>query len=159
VANKVTGPDPLLTLMKAISGGLSKLPSNLTGVSVEGTTYTGAALAAKFATYTAPFQAAEDADTAKQVADEARDAVQTEAHAFTMATVAALKAALGRTSATLETVGIAPDKVPAPLTAAQKVTRAQKAAATRKARGTLGPKQKAKITGAVPPATPKPGGS
>jgi hypothetical protein len=166
VANKVTGPDPLLALMKSISAGLSKLPSALTGISIEGTTYTGATLATKLATYTGPFQAAEDADTAKQVADQARDALKAEAHAFTMDTVRALKAALGRTSPTLETVGITPDKVPAPLTAAQKVTRAEKAASTRKARGTMGKKQLAKIHGTVPAtpapaatpaATPKPG--
>jgi hypothetical protein len=140
--------------MLGITAGLPKLPSTLTGVSVEGTTYTPTTLAAKFATYTGPFQAAETAATAKQVADEARDAIQAEAHAFTMATVTALKAALGRTSASLETVGITPDKVPTPLTATQKVTRAQKAAATRKARGTLGKKQRAKIHGTVPAATP-----
>ena len=110
MANKVTGPDPLLTLMKSLVGGLPKLPSTLTGVSVEGTTSPAATLGTKLGTYVATFQGAEDADTAKQVADEARDAVQAEAHAFTMATVTALKAALGRTSATLETVGISPDK-------------------------------------------------
>jgi hypothetical protein len=154
VSNKVTGPSPLLTLMRAISAGLSKLPNSVTAVSVEGTTYTATTLGAKFAPYIATFQAADDADNAKQVADEARDAIQTEAHEFTMATVTALKAALGRKSATLEAVGITPDKVPPPLTAAQKVTRAEKAAATRKARGTKGKKQLAQIHGTVPATTP-----
>ncbi len=41
-----------------------------------------------------------------------------------------------------------------PLTPEQKVARAAKAEATRKARGTLGKKQKAAIKGAVPPTAP-----
>jgi len=63
----------------------------------------------------------------------------------------------------LTVFGIAPRKVPAPLTAAQLAERAVKAAATRKARGTMGPKQKAKVTGtgtgtpvAAPSASPSP---
>jgi hypothetical protein len=57
----------------------------------------------------------------------------------------------------LTVFGIAPRKVPAPLTAAQLAERAVKAAATRKARGTMGPKQKAKVTGTVAPeAAPSP---
>jgi hypothetical protein len=50
--------------------------------------------------------------------------------------------------------GVAPRKVPLPLTAAEKVERAAKAAATRLARGTKGPKAKLKVTGAAPTAAP-----
>jgi hypothetical protein len=51
---------------------------------------------------------------------------------------------------TLADYGLKPRKVPAPRTHAQKAASAAKAAATRAARHTMGPVQKAKITGAIP---------
>jgi hypothetical protein len=61
----------------------------------------------------------------------------------------------------LTTFGISPRKVPVPLTAQEKAERAAKAKATRAARNTMGPKQKAKVKGTVAPvvapsATPSP---
>jgi hypothetical protein len=66
--------------------------------------------------------------------------------------------------ATLATLAISPRKPPTPLTTEQKAAAKAKAAATRQARGTKGPKQKAAITGNVtgvtitplvsPPAVP-----
>jgi hypothetical protein len=52
--------------------------------------------------------------------------------------------------------GLKPRKVPAPRTPAQKAASAAKAAATRAARHTMGPVQKAKITGASPQGTAAP---
>ena len=49
--------------------------------------------------------------------------------------------------------GLAPRKAPVPLTLAEKAERAAKGAATRLARGTMGPKAKAKVKGVVPTAT------
>jgi len=49
----------------------------------------------------------------------------------------------------LTVFGLAPRKVPAPLTVAEKAERAAKAAATRLARNTMGPKAKAKVKGIV----------
>ena len=54
----------------------------------------------------------------------------------------------------LKIVGIEPDQVPPPPTAAQKVARAAKAQATRTARGTKGKSQTAQIHGQVPAAAP-----
>jgi hypothetical protein len=58
---------------------------------------------------------------------------------------------------TLAVFGLEPRKTPTPVPPVDKVVAVQKALATRKARNTMGPKQKAKIKGTVPttaPATP-----
>jgi hypothetical protein len=52
----------------------------------------------------------------------------------------------------LTAFGLAPKKVPVPLTLAQKAERAAKAKATRAARNTMGPKAKAKVKGTATPA-------
>lgn len=57
----------------------------------------------------------------------------------------------------LTTFGIVPKKVPVPLTVAQKADRQAKIEATRLARGTMGPKAKAKVKGVVAPAAPAAG--
>ena len=51
----------------------------------------------------------------------------------------------------LETVGVTPNKTPAPLTPEQEVAKVAKAKATRAARHTMGKNQKAAIKGQVPP--------
>jgi len=56
--------------------------------------------------------------------------------------------------AVLTTFGLAPRKVPAPLTLEEKAARAAKAKATRVARNTMGPKAKAKVKGAATASTP-----
>jgi len=55
---------------------------------------------------------------------------------------------------TLAEFGLKPRKTRAALTAEEKVAMVQKATATRKARNTMGPKQKAKIKGTVPATAP-----
>jgi hypothetical protein len=64
----------------------------------------------------------------------------------------------GDSSPTLVDFGMKPKAVKA-RTGAAKVTAAQKAAATRLARHTLGPRQKAAIKGAAPAPAPAPAGS
>jgi hypothetical protein len=63
--------------------------------------------------------------------------------------------AFGASNPVLADFGFTPPKKQA-LTPEQKVARALKAAATRKARGTMGKKQKAGIKGAVPAPAPSP---
>jgi len=60
----------------------------------------------------------------------------------------------GNAPTTLADYGVTPRKVPAPLTAEQKVARAAKAAATRKARNTMGKVQKKDVKGTVPTTAP-----
>jgi hypothetical protein len=66
---------------------------------------------------------------------------------------AALKGALGSTSTSLVGYGVSARKTPTALTSEQQVARA---AATRKARGALGKKQKSLIKGTVPAAPAEP---
>jgi hypothetical protein len=55
---------------------------------------------------------------------------------------------------TLADFGLKPRKIPAVRTPEEKAAAVAKAKATRKARNTMGPKQKAKIKGTVPPTAP-----
>jgi hypothetical protein len=63
-------------------------------------------------------------------------------------------ATYGSAPSTLADYGMTPRKVPTPLTAEQKVARAAKAAATRKARNTMGKLQKKAVKGTVPATAP-----
>lgn len=154
---KLIDTGPTKALLKKIVPGLANLPSTLTSLSVLGQTFTIADLTTKLKSYEATFDAE---DAAKQEADAAEQKSQeaaVEAVPFVAATKASIKAALGRKSVALAPVGIDPDKTPPPLTPAQEQARTAKALATRAARHTMGPKQKAKIKGQPPPATPAPG--
>ena len=63
-------------------------------------------------------------------------------------------ATYGNAPSMLADYDVTPRKVPAPLTAEQKVAKAAKAKATRTARNTLGKKQKKSVKGTVPAAVP-----
>jgi len=142
-------------LAKAILAGLGKLPSTVTSITVLTNTYTIAALTTTLEGYIATLDAV---DTTHATYVAALETAQTDAPAiteFVAALKAALKAALGRKSSALTTVGVKPDKTPETLTPAQEAAKVAKAAATRAARHTMGPKQKARIKGTVP-ATPTP---
>ena len=80
-------------------------------------------------------------------------------HAF----VAFIRFTFGSDPEALADFGLAPHKVPAPMTAEQKAVAAAKRKATREARGTMGPKQKKNVKGNVtatlvvtPAASPTP---
>lgn len=156
MANRVPGPDPLHTLMKAMMEGIPELPTTLTSISVLGTTYTMADLTAKLGTFEPIYAAADKAAQDKDLAFAARDKADPEAREFVMATAVAFKVALGRTSATLRKVGVTPDKLPTPLTTDQKTVKVAKGKATRIARHTMGKKAKSKITGQAPVTAPAP---
>ena len=102
------------------------------------------------------FQAAEDAAIALHIAVQARNAVAPAALARYEALRGSFKAMLGKRNPDLVKIGIEPDKTPPPATVEQKKARVARAQATRVARGTKGPKQKAAIKGQVPPAAPAP---
>ena len=158
--NHLETTESMHTLMKTLSTQLpTKLPSTVTGVGVDGATYTPQALADKITQLDTPYAAAVKADQDKVAADQAVAAVDKTTRAFMGKAVGALKALFGKNAPALTDLGIEPDKVPVPLTAEQKVAKAAKANATRQARGTKGKRQKEKIHGTVPaapmpPATP-----
>lgn len=154
MANKKVSYTKLKTLLKAIRAGLAKV--NLSSITVLNKAYaTMADLDKDLATYQALF---DNADNLRQQADAAEQQVQAQAPTiaqFVSALVKAFKAALGNTSPTLQTLGITPDKVPAPLTVEQKAEKVAKNLATRGARHTMSEKAKSKIHGQVAPtATP-----
>jgi len=149
----------LLKWVTALIAGL-KLggPGGLTSLAVGGTVYTVADLITKLTSLQAILSAVVSAEeamaTAVQGLNDNGDAVET----FIEQTRTSVKGSLGKKSASLSTYGLAADKDPTPLTADQEVLKVARAKATRAARNTLGPKQKAKIKGQVPatPAAPTP---
>jgi hypothetical protein len=141
-------------LATSILAGIDKLPATMTGFTILGTTYTRAELKAKVQSFKTPFDDADQAKAAAAAAEEAVQIIAAEANEFMAATKAALKAGLGRRSVALETVGVTPDKTPAPLSPEKEVAKVAKAKATRAARHTMGSKQRKAIKGQAPTPAP-----
>lgn len=158
---KTTTKDPGKRLKRyndLIAGLNAAAPGGVSEIAVAGTSYTIAALVAKLTLHRDLFAAVVKAEAALTAAVQAREAEMPQAGTFLGDACRSVKAAMGRTNPDLSKYGLKQDKEPQPMTAEQLVERNAKSAATRKARGTLGPKQKAKITGA-PAATPAKQGS
>jgi len=150
----------MLAVLKAMRAGLqNNLPAGLTQIAAGGEVSTVAQVETELDGYIATYQAADDAETAYRKAVKTRDDEAGTVVPRIEALRTSLKGVFGKKNPDLTKVGLTPDKTPAPLTLEQKQERAAKAAATRKARGTKGPKQKAAIKGQLPPAPtpPKPG--
>jgi len=144
-------------MMKDMIAGIPKLPAGVTSVTVLGTTYALSDLTTKLSGFATVYDGVDAAELAHSTALSARTAIEPQVDEFMAGVIAAMKAALGKKSPTLELVGLSPDKTPAPLTLAQEQAKAAKAKATRAARHTMSAKAKAKIKGtppATPPATP-----
>ncbi len=82
----------------------------------------------------------------------ARDAQEDAASQFVRDARAAVIVSFGENSAEFRSFGFHPPKKPAPLTLEKQQLKNARAKATRRARGTLGPKQRKKIKGVVPAA-------
>src|SRR5262249_18726347 len=121
---------------------------------VEGQSFTMTGLIAKLGGLRDVYANVVKCEEALKLAIQDRDAAEPQTSDFLHSARDAVKAANGKNSAINIDYGITPDHEPPPLTGEQIVARAEKAAATRKARGTLGKKQKEKIKGQVPPAAP-----
>jgi hypothetical protein len=142
-----------LALVQSLIAGIQKHFSTTSTLSFAGQTNTQAAI---IALLTAFVTAANALLAARAQTKNAQVALDLQANAVG-ALVKALKAYILATFtdvATLADFGLAPRKAPRPLTAAELSLRAARAAATRKARGTLGKAQKAKIHGVVPAVAP-----
>ena len=143
-----------LTALNALITGFTKgLPGGASTFLLRNTAYSQADLLTLLTGMQAPLAAVPAAALAHQEALKARTKIQPDAVSLVEDVTSALKGALGSTNAAgLAVYGVSVRKTPTPLTTEQKVARAAKAAATRKARGTLGPKQKSLIHGTVPAA-------
>ena len=140
----------------ALLVGLTKLPSGVTSIMVDGMVYQVPDLVTKLTTLKALFDAADAALRAYKKALASLGGTYDDTVTFVQNTRATVKPMIGRKSADLVDYGLKPDKTPAALTVEQTTTKVAKNKATRKARGTMGPKQKAAIHGTVPAEPPAP---
>jgi hypothetical protein len=154
-----SNPGALLESYNALIKGLqTKPPAGASDLAVQGKVYAIADLVMALTIIRDVLAAVPAAHDAHVTALQARADIEPRAVTFLDDTCTAVRGALGTKSTNLSVYGIKPRKTAAPLTAEQQVEKTTKAAATRKARGTLGKKQKAKIKGQVPPPpAPKPG--
>jgi hypothetical protein len=147
--------DTSLTIMIAMLGkliaGLQKHPP-ASGMPIDGKSYT----AAQVEGILQPIIDAMNATVAAKASFSEAASVSNTAYAANRSFIRDLRQTLqityGSQASVLADFGLAPRKKPV-LTAAEKNEAAAKALATRKARNTMGAKQKAKITGATPAAT------
>jgi hypothetical protein len=138
----------VVSQLQALIAGTQKHTPN-GSLTFGGATYTVKALVALLTKLIDAIAATEPAKASYRVALNAQDAAKTEVDPIALAYSQYLRALLGNAPETLGDYGLAPKKVPAPLSAVQLAARAAKAEATRIARGTKGPKQKAGIKGTV----------
>jgi hypothetical protein len=135
-----------------IAGFTTALPGGATTFVLGNTSYTQTALVTMLGGIQSILSAVPAAELARATAVNTRTENEANIDKVVENTTSALRGALGSSPTALATYGIKPIKARVPLTSEQKVARAAKAAATRKARGTLGKKQKAAIHGTVPEA-------
>ncbi|MHB1847179.1 MAG: hypothetical protein ACYCWW_20335 [Deltaproteobacteria bacterium] len=127
-----------------IHGWQTTMPSGSTNAVIGGKSYTAAQVIALFQGVVDGFQGVRDAQAAAHRALIAREASQAEWKTFYEDTVVYLKQTLGRKSPLLADFGIV-QKVPKKPSAETRAIAKVRKAATRKVRGTIGPKQRAEI--------------
>lgn len=153
MSNGIPDPYRFLVALKAVQKGVrTALPAGQTQIVAGGRVSTLDEVDAELEGYIEVFQTAEDAEAAAEVALRARNEIAKTARARYQVLRAAVKVALGRHSPNLPKAGIDPDKERGPMTLETKIDAAAKRTATRKARHTMGPKQKAAVTGETPEA-------
>jgi hypothetical protein len=135
-------------LAKQLIAGVGKRLANKTQVEFMGSSFTPVEITTslqKFVDLRADVDAAKATATAKVAAESAELPAL---NAFMSALIAYIKVAYGASPQALADFGIQPKKR-APLTVEAKTVQVAKAVATRKARHTMGPRQKKGIHGAV----------
>ncbi len=142
MANKNT----VIGLATQLVAGTKKHFSNVSSLSFGGGTFTPAQVETSLQTLSDLRSAVDDAKTVTKakLADE-----QAQAPSLRIQMDAFVKASFGNSPDILADFGLAPKKVRAPLTVAQKATAAAKRAATRAARHTMGSKQKKDVKGTI----------
>ncbi len=133
--------------------GLTQHASTIPSIAIGGTTYTTAAIIAVLQARIATGNAVTSTRATWQAAVQADRDKQDQSQAFVSGLRTALQVAFAGQIEPLADFGLAPPKPQPHRTPEQKALQAKKAAATRAARHTMGPKQKAAIKGTVPPAT------
>jgi hypothetical protein len=143
MANEVYIPKEFLdSLQGAFKGVTDSWPAGVTSMKVDMVDYTQATMETKLQGLLTTFEAPGKLATQHADAVVARDEEYPDAHDFLTKFFQALPAYVGSTAAGLQPYGKAPPKQRAKPTAEQMVVTTQKRNATRKARGTMGKKQK-----------------
>jgi hypothetical protein len=145
---KSNSPSKFQTEVQSMINGLtSNVPSTLRNMLIGGASMTIPQVLAKMQAILEMLNSVTAAKTAYQHAIATRKGELVADHAFYSNVVAYLKQAFGPTDqTTLAEFGILPPKAKAKPSTTTRAIAAAKAAATRKARGTMGKKQKAAIT-------------
>jgi len=137
----------LAQLQALIAGTQKHLPNG--SFTIGGTVYTSASLIQVLGTLVTAMTARIAAATGAKDALATEQATQTTVGPVALAYKNLVLAAFTNASQTLADFGLAPRKVPAPMTTEERAAKAAKAAATRKARGTTSKKQKLAVSGNV----------
>lgn len=142
--------------LEAMAAGLAaNPPAGVTSLAVGGKAMTVAEMAALCREQAAPQRDVIDLTQRRNVALDVRDKAVPEARVNHDRVRAALKGALGPSNPELRIYGIEPEREAQPLTTVAQAKRNAKALATRKARGTMGRRQKLAIQ-APEPTTAEP---
>ena len=148
MATKSKGQGTVVALAQSLGAGVTKHLSNVTNVTLAGSSYTPAQITTKLqqvASLRSDVDAAKATTKAKLAAEKAQmPALRT----FMSALVSYVKAGYGSAPDVLADFGIHP-KTRAPLTVEAKAAASAKRASTRAARNTMGSKQKLDVMGDV----------
>jgi hypothetical protein len=139
---------------QSLIAGLTKHAATLTSLLIAGASVLTTDLVTMLQARIAAIQAAIAAHSAFTAAVAAAHAEITKTAPTVSGARQALKIAFSGQPTTLGDFGLKPPKARTPLTAEEKAEAVAKAKATRAARHTMGPKEKAKITGSNPPPAP-----
>jgi hypothetical protein len=141
-----------ILFLTALINGLTKLQPN-SSFTIAGVTYTTATLVTIFQRIIAALSGVSTAKAAWRKASQSSHALQSQYGVLVEGMKHVLLVEASNDPTILEAYGLTPPKPKGPRSPKAKVAAADKAAATREARHTMGPKAKLAITGATAPAT------
>jgi hypothetical protein len=150
------GNDIVATLAAQLAAGIPKRLTNVSTLTLMGSSFTLAQLTADLQKVVQLRQAVDAARAATQAAVAVEAAQLPALRAIMSAFVQFLRASFGNQPDVLADFGLEPRKAPTPLTIEQKAAAAAKREATRTARNTMGPVQKKSVKGAVTGVTVTP---
>ncbi|HZU95270.1 MAG TPA: hypothetical protein VFF73_01075 [Planctomycetota bacterium] len=156
MSQKLNNPKATLMALLAIMQGIAKILTGGKTIPFRKGSIDGPGLQALVGPILATFQAAVDQKTSFHNSVVARDAAKPTAEQLIADIKKGVDLQFGEDSTEFTTFGFKPRKKRTPSTGEQNVQKAAKAAATRKARGTLGPKARLQVKGAVPSPAPTP---
>jgi hypothetical protein len=148
MANKKDAPAKFLSKINSLADGLEAVPpAGQDTLVMGGKPYDRKTLIADLRAFAATYQAVEDAEAVHTLAVAERGKIADDAHALYGNVRDTIKTLIGKKNPDLAKYDLVPAKTPRELTLSEKEARAAKALATRKARHTMGKRQKAGVKG------------